>query len=108
MPPAPNAEKVPAPKKESTAAPQPARVIVDLAADAKLFVDDKPTKATSGHRVFRTPTLEPGQTYYYELRAEVVRDGKPITQSKRILLRAGDEIRVSLNEPAAVVTAQAD
>jgi uncharacterized protein (TIGR03000 family) len=87
---------------------QPARVVVELPEDAKLFVDDQEMKTTSAKRVFRTPILEPGQTYYYILRAEVTRDGKSLSQTKRILVRAGADVQAALQDLSPVSTAQAD
>jgi uncharacterized protein (TIGR03000 family) len=102
------AEKVPAPtpQKQSEAA-SPARVVVELPADAKLFVDDQLMKTTSERRVFNTPALDATQTYYYEMRAELVRDGKTLTERKRVIVRAGDVIRTSFpNLELAATTAK--
>ena len=47
-------------------------------------------KASSERRTFKTPALEVGEAYYYILTAEVVRDGAKQTQTKRIVVRAGE------------------
>src|SRR5206468_11548126 len=55
MPPAPNGEK-----KEETGAgvdSNRARLVVEVPADAKLFIEDQPMKSTTARRVFNTPTL---------------------------------------------------
>jgi uncharacterized protein (TIGR03000 family) len=75
--------------------PNRAKVIVQLPADAKLYVDDHPIKATSENQTFSTPRLEPGQTYFYEVRAEAIRDGKTVVESKRVLVKAGQEVTVA-------------
>src|SRR6516164_8001297 len=66
-------ETIAPPKKEGATwrmpSPTSARLIVELPENAKLFVDDQPMKTISAKRAFRTPTLEPGQAYYYMLRA---------------------------------------
>jgi uncharacterized protein (TIGR03000 family) len=72
-----------------------ARLVVELPADAKLFVDEQRMKTTSSRRVFYTPVLEPDKTYSYLLRAEIVRDGKTRTASKRVIVRPGEEIEAS-------------
>jgi uncharacterized protein (TIGR03000 family) len=110
-PSAPPTETVPAPKKEdekrsSTAGP--AKLIVELPADAKLFVDDQLMKATSAIRTFNTPSLSPGQAYYYMLRAEVVRDGQPVQETKRVIVRAGQTVRASFPDLGTVATARAE
>jgi uncharacterized protein (TIGR03000 family) len=106
-------EVLPKPKPDGKSgtglAPTRARLIVELPADAKLYIDDQVMKTTSGRRTFHTPDLKPGQTYYYELRAEVVRDGKPVSQERRVLLRAGEVVRAdfnSLSPPEATASAR--
>lgn len=103
------AETVPAPKtdkdkKESYKGQ--ARLIVDLPEDAKLYIDDQLMKTPTGKRSFRTPALEPGQSYYYILKAEVVRDGKTQTETKRVIVRAGDEVKANFATLEAVATAK--
>jgi uncharacterized protein (TIGR03000 family) len=83
-------------------------LIVELPADAKLYVDDHPMKTTSERRVFSTPSLEPGQTYYYILRAEVIRDGKTATDTKRVLVHAGDVIEASFRNLDSVAAARVE
>jgi uncharacterized protein (TIGR03000 family) len=83
-------------------------MVVELPADAKLYVDDQLMKTGSDRREFKTPVLEAGQTYFYILRAEVTRDGKSFTETKRVTVRAGDEIRASFSElPASATVARA-
>jgi uncharacterized protein (TIGR03000 family) len=96
-------------KKGTMLTPSRAKLVVELPTDAKLYIDDLPMKTTSGVRAFNTPTLEPGQTYYYMVRAEVVRDGKPVTETRRVLVRAGQTARASFKDMEAetVTTARA-
>jgi uncharacterized protein (TIGR03000 family) len=104
-------EQVPPPKKEEgkeSAALNRASLIVDLPVDAKLYVDDQLTKATSERRVFNSPPLQDGQTYYYILRAEVVRDGKALSETKRVLLHARDVVRASFADLGTIATARAE
>jgi uncharacterized protein (TIGR03000 family) len=106
----PAPEQVPAPKKEEgkTTALDRARLIITLPEDAKLYVDDQLTKATSDRRVFSSPGLDEGQTYYYVLRAEVVRDGKTQSETKRVLLHAGEVVETSFSDLGSVVPVQAE
>jgi uncharacterized protein (TIGR03000 family) len=94
------AEKAPAPKPEGkeSSLPKKARLIVEVPAEAKLYIDDQLMKTTSAKRSFNTPALQPGQQYYYILRAEVVVAGKSYTETKRVLIRAGDEINANFPE----------
>jgi uncharacterized protein (TIGR03000 family) len=72
---------------------------VTLPADAKLTIGGVPTASTSESRVFESPSLTPGKTFYYELKATVVRDGKPQTVKKEVIVRAGEDTRVRLEIP---------
>jgi uncharacterized protein (TIGR03000 family) len=74
----------------------PATLIVSLPADAKLTVDNTPTKESASPRRFVTPPLDQGKTYYYTLKGEIIRDGETLTATKRVTFRAGEEASVSL------------
>jgi uncharacterized protein (TIGR03000 family) len=83
-----------------------ATVVVTLPADAKLTIDGTPTTVTSARRVFQSPALTVGQDYVYTLKAEVVRDGKPVEVAKTVTVRANQETAVDLQFPAATVAAK--
>ncbi len=72
-----------------------------LPADAKLTIDDEPTVSTSESRVFVTPSLPPGKTFHYVLKATVVRDGKTETVTKQVAVRAGEDTRIEIDIPEA-------
>jgi uncharacterized protein (TIGR03000 family) len=72
-----------------------AKVIFDLPEGANLFVEEQPIKGQAATRQFSTPELVVGQTYYYTVRVESTRDGKPVSESRRVLVRAGDMVRES-------------
>ncbi len=103
-----NIEKVPPPKKDKEGDDTVrARLVVELPADARLFIDDLAMKTQSGRRVFNTPPLARGQSYYYVLRAEVVRDGQTRTETQRVILRPGEEARASFANLTVPVTTAA-
>lgn len=83
----------PKPKIDETSLNNQARLIVEVPADARLLIDGTPMKSTS--RVFRTPRLDPKLTYYYDVTAEVVRDGKTVSSTRRVIVRAGEEVRTA-------------
>jgi uncharacterized protein (TIGR03000 family) len=74
--------------------PDRAVVAVRLPADATLFADGKKTDLTSTERLFMTPSLQLGQRYQYELKVEYIRDGKPISESKTVFVKAGERTDV--------------
>jgi uncharacterized protein (TIGR03000 family) len=59
-------------------------------------------KTPSGRRTFNTPVIEPGQAYYYMVRAEVVLDGKTHSETKRVIVRAGQNTQVGFPELTAL------
>ena len=114
MGPAPNGkrEPLPPPKKEKekkeTSMDGPAKLIVELPADAKLYIDDKLMKTASAQRTFNTPKLEAGESYYYVLRAELQVGGKTITENQRVIVRTGETARASFKELEAVAKRNKD
>ena len=88
-------EQAPPPKDKKKTEEARARVIVDVPADAKLFVDRQLMSMTSARRIFQTPELNEGQTYFYDLTAEVIRDGQTVTASQRVILRPGQAATAS-------------
>jgi uncharacterized protein (TIGR03000 family) len=85
--------------------PAPARITVNLPADARLWVDQVECPLTSGVRAFNTPALQPGQTYFYTLRVQSQRNGTPVTDTQRVLLTAGANVTVTFTDSGAVATA---
>ena len=77
-------------------------IVVSLPANAKLTVDGEATTSTSEQRVFVSPSLPSGQDYHYTLQAEVVVDGKSVTVSKTVAVRAGEESHVTLTPVTGV------
>jgi uncharacterized protein (TIGR03000 family) len=101
----PKPEPIQEPKKatEEAALPAPATIIVNLPTDAKLAIDDFMTTSTSSPRIFATPTLERGKDFTYMLKAEIQRDGRTLTTTQMVTVRAGQESRVELQFPVASV-----
>jgi len=69
-------------------------VSVKLPADAMLYADGQLTRLTSNERTFLTPALTSGQRYQYDLKVEYIREGKPVTDSKKIFVKAGERTDV--------------
>jgi uncharacterized protein (TIGR03000 family) len=77
-------------------APAAGRVTVTLPADARLQFNGAPAAGGGAVRTFQTPPLEPGQDYSYTLTAEVVIDGRVRQVSEKVVVRAGEESKVTL------------
>jgi len=74
----------------------PATIVVNLPENARLSIDGEQTRSTSTRRVFVSPTLEAGKEYTYTLQAEFNQDGKPVTITRDVSVRAGKEVNVKL------------
>lgn len=77
--------------------PVPATVTVTLPADAKLLFNDSPAAGTGTVRTFYTTLLVPGRDYEYTLTAQVVRDGQAKVVTERVLVRGGQNTKVTLD-----------
>jgi uncharacterized protein (TIGR03000 family) len=81
-----------------------ARLVVEMPRDAKLTIDDQPMTVNEGRRSFNTPALEKGQ----KVKVEVMRNGKPVSDKRKVIIRAGDVVREdfrSMGEATSTVSA---
>jgi uncharacterized protein (TIGR03000 family) len=69
-----------------------AGIVVLLPGDARLFLEDQPThpQTDRSQRLFFTPPLQRATIHIYHARAELHRNGKTVTKTREILLRAGE------------------
>ena len=77
----------------------------NLPAGAVLFVDGQKTPGEGTDRSFFTPALDVGQKYFYDVRAEILIDGKTIVEEKRVVVEAGAQISESFPKMIAAVAA---
>jgi uncharacterized protein (TIGR03000 family) len=89
--PAPKTDTNPAPKTEKKGSRTSASLKFKLPADAVLFVDGQKTAGEGTERAFYTPPLAGGK-FFYDVRAEMVIDGKAVTEEKRVVVQAGDQL----------------
>jgi uncharacterized protein (TIGR03000 family) len=98
-----DATTAPAPKKEDAPAPADgdniARVMVIVPADAEVSFDGTRTTLTGTERTFKTPPLEKGSNYYYSVRARWTQDGRPVEQTRKVMVKAGAKVRVDFTSP---------
>jgi uncharacterized protein (TIGR03000 family) len=90
-------------KQEQTA--QSARITVQLPENATLYVDGKVQRLKNGQQSFQTPKLETGKSYYYDFKAEAVRDGKTHSENRRVVVEAGKDVTVKFAELTESATA---
>ena len=77
-----------------------ALVEVRLPADADLWFDGHKTAQTGSDRSFRSPALEPGQDYAYDVHARWAAGGKPVDETRQVTVHAGDHVVVNFMQPA--------
>jgi uncharacterized protein (TIGR03000 family) len=85
-----------------------ATIVVRVPADAKVYFDDTLTEKSGSERSFVTPGLQPGQIFFYTIKAEVTRDGKALTQSQRVNVQAGQTTEVDFSSLGEIGAAQPD
>jgi len=81
---------VPTPSNQSSAS-EAATVVIKAPTDVRITVDGQETNRQTAETAFRTPELRAGQTYSYHFKAETVRNGRPVSEVKKVLVRAGEQ-----------------
>jgi uncharacterized protein (TIGR03000 family) len=81
-----------------------AHVTVNVPADAQVWFDDRPTTTTGAVRHYETPALAPSSHYAYEIRARWNDNGREVTQTQKVDIRAGASVRVDFPLPQATAT----
>ncbi len=69
--------------------------------EAKVTINGLLTKSTGSKRHFVSYGLQPGYTYKYVVKAEVIREGKVVTDSQTVSLTAGGQngVAFGFNNP---------
>ena len=93
---------------ETPIAPRPkegmgANLKFNVPANAKLYVDGRLTLISGTERTFTTPPLAEGQKFFYDVKAEVVVNGKAVVEEKRVVVEAGANITQSFPVLAAAI-----
>jgi len=70
--------------------------------EAKVTINGMLTKSTGSKRHFVSYGLRPGYTYKYVVKAEIVREGKIVTEEQTVALTAGDRNGVAFGFNEAV------
>lgn len=84
-----------------------ALLTVSVPNGARILVNGVATRSTGDVRRYVSRNLTPGFDYTYEVKAEMLIDGKPVVQSKTVQLRAGQTARLAFDamDSTAVETA---
>lgn len=76
-------QRLPAEREEA------ARLIARLPEHALLWVEGKQTRLTGPTRYFESPPLRAGEKYSYTVRVDWIEDGRWVSQTEKIPVRAG-------------------
>jgi uncharacterized protein (TIGR03000 family) len=68
---------------------------VNVPVDAELWFDGQPTTAMGLVREFESGPLQPGSQYAYEIQAHWKEKGRPITQTRTVIVPAGGHVTVT-------------
>ncbi|OAI48392.1 hypothetical protein AYO44_07095 [Planctomycetaceae bacterium SCGC AG-212-F19] len=74
-----------------------AHIIVDVPADAEVWIENQKTQQGGASRWFVSPALEPNQVYEYRIRARWTEQGQQVEQTQKISVQAGE--RATLGFP---------
>ena len=79
---------------------------VSVPSQARVYVNGIATRSTGSHRRYVSRNLTPGFDYTYEVKAEMVVDGKPVTQVKMVKLQAGQgsQLAFDIRAPQSLET----
>jgi uncharacterized protein (TIGR03000 family) len=80
-----------------------AKVTVILPGEGKVFVNEVEI-AIKGKQTFETPKLTPGKRYFYTVKADLVKDGKTSSETRKVTIEAGKSVTVDFT-PSDVLTA---
>jgi uncharacterized protein (TIGR03000 family) len=71
-----------------------ARVRLIVPSDARVWFGDAATRQTGLVRDFESPELAPGRDYSYDVEARWVEDGRVVTRTRRVDVRANSSVTV--------------
>jgi uncharacterized protein (TIGR03000 family) len=68
-------------------------------AEARLWFQNQPTNQSGHERIFRSPPLQPGYRYTYEIRAQWQENGQNVSVVRSIRVEPGQEVSVDFTQP---------
>jgi uncharacterized protein (TIGR03000 family) len=82
-----------------------AAIEVRLPADAELSFQGESVHQTGSLRRFVSPALVPGSDYTYDVQARWVEDGREVSRSRQVGVRAGDRLTIDFTNDVGEKTA---
>src|SRR5437879_6035071 len=66
--------------------------------EASLWVEGETTQQKGRERAFISPPLQAGRTYFYDIRATWMENGRQVSRQKTVRIRLGQEVMVNFTE----------
>jgi uncharacterized protein (TIGR03000 family) len=76
-----------------------AKVVIKAPVEMRILVAGQLTQRTGPEMTFVTPALKRGNTYSYVFTAEIERDGQKMTETRKVLVRPGEQAMVDFSRP---------
>jgi len=80
-----------------------AYVVVQLPEDAVLYLGGNRTQESGAVRKFKIPVSDSNAQYAYDIKAELIRDGRTYVAATTEQLKAGETVSVKVNDVAVAV-----
>jgi uncharacterized protein (TIGR03000 family) len=75
---------------ENTVDPNAVTLVAHVPENAQVWVEGNATTSRGGLRTYQSPPLAPGKTYSYTVRVAWVENGKVVSQTRHVPVKAGD------------------
>jgi uncharacterized protein (TIGR03000 family) len=75
---------------ENTVDPNAVTLVAHVPDNAQVWVEDDATTSRGALRTYQSPPLTPGKSYFYTVRVAWVENGKVVSQSRHVPVKAGD------------------
>ena len=75
---------------ENTVDPNAVTLVAHVPENAQVWVEDRATTSRGGLRTYQSPPLTPGKSYSYTVRVAWVENGKVVSQTRHVAVKAGD------------------
>ncbi|HZU35919.1 MAG TPA: TIGR03000 domain-containing protein [Gemmataceae bacterium] len=76
------------------------RLTMAVKPDAEIWFDEMRTAQAGTLRTFISPPLQPGAEYTYRIRVRWLDQGHPLSSTRKVVVHAGDDIRLTFPESA--------
>jgi len=93
---------------ENVVDPNVATLVAHVPENAQLWVEDKATSSKGMLRTFQSPPLTPAKSYSYTVRVAWMEEGKVVSQTRHVPIKAGDVQCVYLVQSGSKLEGQKD